>query len=65
METKVNVRKASRKAAQRSLDGHVRFVVALGRSLQVFDLFALATCDRRVDVVAAFASGRHVAPRTH
>lgn len=61
----MNSRKAGRKAAHRSLDGHIRFVALVGRSIEIFDLFTLATCDRRVNVVAAFSAGRRVAPKTH
>lgn len=61
----MKVRKANRKAAHRSLDGHIRFVVAIGRSLQVLNLTALVTCDKRAAVIAAFSAGRCVATRTH
>lgn len=61
----MDVRKASRKAAHRSLDGHIRFVVSIDRSLQILDLVALATCDKRANVVTAFAAGRRVTPKTH
>ncbi|MHB9833861.1 hypothetical protein Q8F57_003380 [Paraburkholderia terrae] len=62
----MNARKASRKAARHSLDGHVRFVVATTRSIEVLDLRAVATTrGSRIDVIAAYSAGKCVTPRKH
>ncbi|GJH05005.1 hypothetical protein [Paraburkholderia terrae] len=58
----MNVRKAMHRAAAKSLDGHCRFVVQLGRSTVVLTLSDLAHCPKaRIQV--AFAAGKLVAPR--
>ncbi|WP_180730358.1 hypothetical protein [Paraburkholderia sp. PGU19] len=58
----MNVRKAMRRAAAKSLDGHCRFVARLGRSTVVLTLSDLAHCPKaRIQV--AFAAGKLVAPR--
>lgn len=61
----MNTRKASRKAAHRSLDGRVRFVVAAGRSVEILDIGAVATRGARIDIIAAYSRGKCVTPRTH
>jgi hypothetical protein len=58
----MNVRKAMHRAAAKSLDGHCRFVVRVGRSTVVLTLSDLAHCPKaRIQV--AFAAGKLVAPR--
>jgi len=61
----VNANKAKRKAAHRSLDGHVRFVVATEKSIEVLDLRAVATRGTRIDFIAAYSAGKCVTPREH
>ncbi|MGB8422226.1 hypothetical protein [Paraburkholderia sp.] len=55
----MNTRKAAHRAARKSLDGHVRFVVKIGRSVQVFELRDLITlrCGR---IEAAYSAGHYV-----
>lgn len=54
--------KALHRAAAKSLDGHVRFVVSLGRTPMVMTLSDLAHCPKaRIQV--AFSCGKCVAPR--
>jgi hypothetical protein len=58
----MNVRKAMRRAATKSLDGHCRFVVSIGRSNLVLTLSDLVHCPKaRIQV--AFSAGKLVAPR--
>ncbi|MFP3564728.1 hypothetical protein [Paraburkholderia sp. SIMBA_030] len=61
----MNARKANHKAAHRSLDGHVRFVVAAGRSIEVLDIGGVATRGARVDIIAAYSKGRRFTPHSH
>jgi hypothetical protein len=61
----MNARKASHKAQRQSLDGHVRFVVATTRSIEVLDLRAVATRGSRIEVIAAYSVGKCVTPRKH
>lgn len=61
----MNTRKATRKAAHRSLDGHIRFVVALGKTVEVLDVGGVATRGARGDIIAAYSRGKCVSPRSH
>ena len=61
----MNARKASRKAARHSLDGHIRFVVATGKSIEVLDVRTVATRGIRMDFIAAYSAGKCVTPRKH
>jgi len=58
----MNARKAMRRAAAKSLDGHCRFVVAIGRSTLVLTLSDLVYCPK-ARIQAAFSAGKLVAPR--
>lgn len=51
-----------RRAAAKSLDGHCRFVVAIGRSTLVLTLSDLVYCPK-AHIQAAFSAGKLVAPR--
>lgn len=58
----MNQRKAMRRAAAKSLDGHVRFLAMVGRVPMVMTLADLAHCPKaRIQV--AFSCGKLVAPR--
>lgn len=58
----MNVKKAMRRAAAKSLDGHCRFVVSVDRSIVVLTLSDLVRCPKaRIEV--AFSFGRLVSPR--
>jgi len=61
----MNVRKATRRAAHHSLDGHIRFVVALGRVVEVLDVSGVATRGARGDIIAAYSRGKCISPRSH
>lgn len=58
----MNARKALRRAAAKSLDGHCRFVAHVERCVVVLTLRDLALCPK-ARIYAAFASGKLVAPR--
>jgi hypothetical protein len=65
LEHVMNARKASHKAAHRSLDGHVRFVVEAGRSIKVLDIGSVATRGDKVGIIAAYSKGKRFTPRSH
>ncbi|CAN7340969.1 MULTISPECIES: hypothetical protein [Paraburkholderia] len=54
----MNVRKAMHRAAAKSLDGHCRFVVRVGRSIAVRTLSDLVRYRVKVDIQMAFDKGR-------
>lgn len=58
----MNARKALRRAAAKSLDGHCRFVAYVGRSVVVLTLSDLARCPV-ARIQFAFSGGRLVEPR--
>ncbi|MET3232232.1 UNVERIFIED_ORG: hypothetical protein ABIC54_004437 [Burkholderia sp. 1263] len=58
----MRISKALHRAAAKSLDGHVRFLVKVGKTAMVMTLFELAHCPKaRIQV--AFSGGRLIAPR--
>ena len=61
----MNARKASHKAAHRSLDGHVRFVAEAGRSIEVLDLGGVAMRGDKVCIIAAYSKGKRYTPQSH
>jgi hypothetical protein len=58
----MNTRKALRRAARKSLDGHCRFVARVDRMLLVLTLSELAHCPK-AQIQVAFSCGKLVAPR--
>ncbi|WP_155626322.1 hypothetical protein [Burkholderia diffusa] len=58
----MRVTKAAHRAAQQSLDGHIRFLAHDGRTYRVVSLHDLPTC-RSVRIEAAYSAGRMVRPR--
>lgn len=58
----MRISKALHRAAAKSLDGHVRFLVVIGKTAMVMTLFELAHCPKaRIQV--AFSCGRLISPR--
>jgi hypothetical protein len=58
----MNARKAMHRAQAKSLDGHVRFLAMVGRTLMVMTLADFAHCPR-ARIQAAFSAGKLVTPR--
>ena len=58
----MNVRKAMRRAAAKSLDGHCRFVAHIGRKLVVLTLSELPHFPK-ARILVAFAAGKSISPR--
>ena len=58
----MNSRKAMRRAAFRSLDGHCRFVAISGTAVLILKIGDLPYCPN-ADIRAAFSAGKLVKPR--
>lgn len=58
----MNARKALRRAAAKSMDGHCRFVAYVSNSVVILTLPDLARCPK-ARIYVAFADGKLIAPR--